>query len=236
MAQKQSKKNAFVSRDEGALLRKQARGGNLPGTKEEPKPAEAVTPVTTAKTTAELYVQQAKNIVIGTEDDYANATNILLSVKNAAELAELEKNKVLVPAEQVVKAEKARWKPIEMLFKEINDLIRPKMKKYLDDKEEAARQALATLNKQIASGQIKKETTIARKEDEIYANVPAKTVYTGSGSSSARKVAKLKITNESLIPDEYWVIDEVKLRKDVVTAGKKVPGAEVVYENSIAII
>lgn len=201
-----------------------------------PVKAQEVTPFTTAKTAAEQYIEQAKAIVVATEENYADATEILTSIKNAAQLAELEKNKVLIPAEQVVKAEKARWKPIEALFTQINDIIRPKMKAYLDAKEAKAKAELETLNKKIASGQIKKEETIARIENEIYSNVPAKTVHTGSGSSSARKVAKLKIVNPALIPDEYWVIDEVKLRKDVVSLDKIVPGAEKVFENSIAII
>jgi len=40
-----------------------------------------------------------------------------------------------------------------------------------------------------------------------------------------RKAKVLKITDESLIPKKYWVIDEVALRRDL-EAGIKVPGAE----------
>ena len=234
------KSKPFISREEGAKLRQQAKAGTtvivIP---DEPK-KEEVTPVMTAKSTAELYLAKATglmtNIEEATEQDYATATEILATIKNAAELAELEKNKILIPAEQVVKVEKARWKPIEALFKQINDTLRPRMKKFLDHKEAKATAELQKLQSQIDSGHIKKAETIAKKEDAIYATVPAKTVYASSGSSSARKVAKLEITDTNLIPDEYWVIDEVKLRKDVVNLDKIVPGAKKVYENSIAII
>jgi hypothetical protein len=231
---KKEEKKPFVSREAGAKFRQQARGGNLPGVVEVK--TEVVTPVATAKTTAELYLQKAKDLLIDLEQHYAEATEIMSTVKNAAKLAELEKNKVLIPAEQVVKAEKARWKPIEKLFEEIDSILRPRMKKFLDDKEAKAREELAKLQSQIDSGHIKKASTIAQKEDAIYSSVPAKTIHTGSGSSSARKIAKLKIVNRDLIPDQYWVIDEVKLRADVVTKDMIVPGAEKVWENSIAII
>lgn len=197
---------------------------------------EQVTPVQRSKTTAEKYLEIARAITINTEEDRAKATEILVQIKNAAELAELEKNKVLIPAEQVVKAEKARWKPIEQLFKEINEIIRPKINKFITDQEAKAQAELAKLQQQVATGHIKKEETIARREEAIYSNVPAKTVYSGGGGSSVRKVAKLKITNPDLVPDEFWVIDEVKLRKAVVTEDREVPGAEKVWENSIAII
>lgn len=197
---------------------------------------EETTPIQTAKSTAEKYLDMAKNLKVATEEDYASATEILTSIKSAATLAELEKNKVLVPAKEVVKAETARWKPIENLFEQVNLLIRPKMKKFLDDKEEQARQELAKLQKQVDAGQIKKQETIDRKTDEIISALPSKTVMAGTGSSAARKIAKLKINDPALIPDEYWVIDEVKLRRDVVANDMKVPGAEKVWENSIAII
>lgn len=190
----------------------------------------------TSKTLAEKYVDTAKRLVVETESEYTTATEILLKIKEVSRLAEEEKDKVLKPAKQIVKAETARWKPIELLFEQINNIVRPKMKAYLDAKEAKAMAELAALNKKVASGVIKREETIARKEEEIYSSVPQKTVYTGQGASAARKVATLVVTDINLIPDEYWVVDMVKLRKDVVSLEKEVPGAKREMEISISII
>lgn len=184
----------------------------------------------------ETFVSLAEKQKVETEEDYQNATEMLLKVKAAEKRAEEEKNKVLKPLKEAVKAETNRWKPLEAVIEKINSILRPRMKKYIDAKEEKARQELAKLQKDIDKGRIKNGTTIAKREDEIYSSVPATTVHTGSGASNVRKVAKLKIVNPELIPDEYWIIDEVKLRKDVVTLEKTVPGAERVFENSIAIL
>lgn len=182
------------------------------------------------------YVQLAEKLTVQSEEQYTEATTMLLQVKAAEKRAEEEKNKVLKPLNEAVKAERARWKPIEVVFEKINAIIRPKMLHFVNERERKAKADLEKLNKQIASGQIKKEETIARKEEAIYSSVPATTVHTGSGAATTRKVKKLVIVNRDLIPDEFWVVDEVKLREAVIKQEREVPGAKWEYENSLAII
>jgi len=191
--------------------------------------------VKTVKTTAEQYIQVAENLKILTEEDYTEATNILLRAKEAAKLAEEEKNKVLKPLKAALKAEQDRWKPLESLFTKINELVRPKMLGFVNEKERKARAEQEALAKKIEAGMIKKAETIERHVERIKDIVPDRTIHTGSGSSSIRKIKTMNIVNESQIPDEFWVIDMVKLREAVLKKDIAVPGTTVTYENSLAI-
>jgi hypothetical protein len=55
-----------------------------------------------------------------------------------------------------------------------------------------------------------------------------KVIRTSEGSASQRKVQKLVVTDESQIPEEYWIrtLDEAKLLQDL-KAGVTVPGAKI---------
>jgi hypothetical protein len=50
-----------------------------------------------------------------------------------------------------------------------------------------------------------------------------------------RGLRTVVITDENLIPDEFWVIDEVALRKAVLKDGRKIPGTKIGKKNSIAV-
>mgnify|MGYP001561248910 CR=1 FL=1 len=71
--------------------------------------------------------------------------------------------------------------------------------------------------------------TAERKLDEIQKT--EKTVHTDHGSVQFRKIKKIRIVDENLIPDKYWVPDNVLIRKDLL-AGIPVNGCEV-YEEEI---
>jgi hypothetical protein len=181
------------------------------------------------------YLKEANEFVITTEEEQLKAVETLGQIKDARKRAEAEKLKILAPAKQIIAAEKERWAPLEDMLDQVDKILRDKMLKYITAKEEKAKEDLKKLDSKIESGAISRPETIARKQDEIYASVPAKTVRSSSGvGSSTRQIKKLSIDNPELIPDEYWVIDEVKLKADVF-ADVKVPGASYKYENSLAI-
>ena len=217
------KKNTFTSRDNKAQEKK--------GTLQKKEDT-----ATELKQVGENYIRQAEKIKIENEADHVEAVRFLNRKKESEALAKAEMNKVLEPAKKIVKVETERWKPVFDVFKKVDELVRGKVVKYINDKEAKAAAELATLQKKIDAGSITKEETIDRKREEIYAGVPSKTVHTGIGGSTIRKIKKLKIENPALIPDEFWIIDEVKLREAVIKLERQVPGATWEYENSISII
>lgn len=63
---------------------------------------------------------------------------------------------------------------------------------------------------------------------------PAKSVQTEAGNVTARKVKKFKVSDEGLIPDQYWMLDEAKIGK-AVRAGIDVPGVQVWEEETLSV-
>src|SRR3990167_373589 len=53
------------------------------------------------------------------------------------------------------------------------------------------------------------------------------------GSSTARKVVKWRVKNESKVPDKYWVLDDIAIGK-AISDGKDIPGIEKYFDVSIA--
>lgn len=77
----------------------------------------------------------------------------------------------------------------------------------------------------------------AREEAETDGRTPsliesAKVVVPVSADVKTRKFPVLKVTNFALVPDEYKLIDEAKVR-NAIAAGHTVPGAEIVIEERV---
>lgn len=78
-----------------------------------------------------------------------------------------------------------------------------------------------------------KEETGIKKIEELGNEI--KTIQTENTQLQRRKVRVAYIVNAELVPDEYWIIDEVRVKRDAL-AGKLIPGVEIREETQIAII
>lgn len=134
-----------------------------------------------------------------------------------------EKEKITVPLEQALKAERARWKPIEAEIKPAIDIVRGKMSDYQTAEIKRARDEEARIAARVGEGKGKlKVETAVKKFSEI--ERADKKVATDAGMVKFREDKKLKIMDESLIPREYLIVDERKVLADL-KAGKSVMGA-----------
>ena len=101
---------------------------------------------------------------------------------------------------------------------------------------EAAKQQ-AKLN---AQHEKKVEKAIAQGKDvselppPVQVAAPVKSVETGAGAVTARKVKKFKITDPSLVPKDYWIIDEGMVGK-AVRAGLEIPGVQTWEEETLSV-
>ena len=198
--------------------------------------AEAPAPEVTVKTKAQQYLEDAKKFVIASDADNQKAIDTIKAIKELTTSATKDRDLLLDPAKATVTAINNRWKPGLKFLEESEQLFRDKVNKYADDKDAAALAELNKLNNKVQNGAISRPDTIARKTEEIKGSIVSKNIFTGSASATNTKIGKLEIVDRNLIPDEYWIIDEVKLRKDVVDLKKEVAGAKVVYKNSVTII
>ena len=133
-------------------------------------------------------------------------------------------------------------------LQEAEKIIKAKIGGYLTAQKEAARkeqEALQAKAEQERKEEIlklqlagKKTAAAALKKEPVVAEL-ANVENTGNlpGGMQARKVFKFTITDAALLPREYLMADEVKIRKVVNALGLecRIPGVEVIAENQIAV-
>jgi hypothetical protein len=153
-----------------------------------------------------------------TVEDYNSGGYLLKLFSEVTKRAKGEKSKTLEPAELTVKRIKEQWKPFEDGLKAAVVHIKAEMESYLKAQEikEAQQRAKILLDQRT-----KPET----KEAKLAA------VFTPP-TENTRSVLRLEITDELLIPREFLMIDEVKL-KAALREGQKVPGARLVNDKII---
>jgi hypothetical protein len=62
-----------------------------------------------------------------------------------------------------------------------------------------------------------------------------KTIKSGSGSATAREVSKFEVINPMLVPDEYWVIDESRVRARINSGVTEILGVRIWKETALTI-
>lgn len=200
------------------------------------KKIEAVVPIEQQKkTAAEKWLEDVKKFDVDGPESRTKAIEKLGEIKQATKDAEKERDLLLDPAKATVKAITNKWKPVLNVFEEADAVLRKKVTDHDAAVKAKALADLAKLDKKVEAGTISRPETIAKNTANILGTLPSRVVATSTGSAQTRQVPKLSIDDKNLIPDEYWIIDEVALRKAVVVEKKTVPGASIKYEDSLAI-
>lgn len=179
-------------------------------------------------------VATANEMVINSEDTNKAATDQLSEIKKAQKLIEIEKQKVLGPLNEAVKAERDRWRPIENFASEAESIIKTKMLGWYNvvrKKAEEERQRIEN------DARIKKAATIEKKMEEVKVEqqkaAPVVVKTESGGGSQIKKIQVFKIHDEKLIPREFLTPDVQKI-KQAIKDGRAVPGAGYVTEETIA--
>jgi hypothetical protein len=167
-------------------------------------------------------VDSALSIKAVTAQNMPQATELLSRLNILNDRIEAEEDKITVPLEQALKAERARWKPAKSAYKTGIDYLRNLISVFQTNEVKRIRAEEAKVAQQINDGKITLEKGI-KKIDKIE-QVEEK-VKTDNGSVSFREDQVLKITDRLSIPKYYWIVDEDLLLADL-KAGKVVTGAE----------
>lgn len=170
-------------------------------------------------------VAEAESIEIKNAKDMEKAVELLSTMNKIGDRIEEEKQKTLKPANEVVKAIRAQWKPIESMYDTGISLLRSKMSKYQTQAKAIADEEAARIAARVGKGKgkLQAETAMA-KIDEL--EKPESLVTTEAGAVKFRTDRVLKITDTTLIPRMFLIPDE-KLILTALKAGEKVPGCEI---------
>jgi hypothetical protein len=173
-----------------------------------------------------VYERVAEKLVLESAEDMVGAVKMLSETNKVADRVKEEKEKVTKPLLEALNAERARWKPIETAVANAVALIRGKMMDYQKKTEEENRIKEEKLMARVEKGTMRVDTAVTKMNQLPDAKA---SVTTDSGMVQWTTVKKLVITDEGLIPREYLVIDQVKV-KEALKKGVVVSGAQLVEE------
>jgi SMC interacting uncharacterized protein involved in chromosome segregation len=166
-------------------------------------------------------IERSSSIVVDSTESLTEATALLSQLNKNLDRVKEEKEKVLKPLREAANAEKARWEPLEKMFKpaiaHLRTVISAYQTKLVQEKEAADAKLAARVGE--GKGKLKAETAVRKMtetaiEDKIQTNV---------GGLSFRSKKQIKVIDPDQIPDQYWMIDE-KAILDALTSGIPVPG------------
>lgn len=197
------------------------------------------------------FLVQATALKVVTADQYEAATDTLKTVKSRWAAIEAERVKIKKPIDDAAKAVQNLFRvPLETLAS-AEQVIKGKLALYLKAQEQAAREAQAKLDeaarkqrealevraaKAEESGKVEKAEALQQQAAAVVAPIVTVAAPKVTGLAT-KKVWKYRIVNPTLVPDEYWVIDESKLSKvtQALKADTNIPGIEVYEENQLSV-
>lgn len=194
---------------------------------------------------------QANAVIIATPKENALAIDLKAKLKEIGQTIKTRKEEITKPLNVALKSARELFAPIEEQYETAENIVGKKLLAY---KQKVEAEALAEeakiaaklkaerkkLEAEVEAGKLTAEKAEQKldaklqKAEEKIEQIPQtpKTVKTSFGNVQFRKIKKVRIIDLNLIPDIYWVIDEVKLRKDVL-AGMVVPGAIMFEEETV---
>lgn len=183
------------------------------------------------KRTVTMATNSAQELVIEDQEGLAAAADARAKVKTAIAAVEERSDLWTRPAYAAYKTAmdnaKKIYGPLLEDLKAAGKIIDGKLityKRAVDEKARIEREKIAA---QVESGRLKNEETIDRKMNAIE-TVNKNVEGDKGGTITFKKKRVLVITDRNAIPDEYWFVDEVLLRKNGLAKGAPaIPGTKV---------
>lgn len=194
--------------------------------------------ISVAKQKSTLALKAANDIsAIQDEVQLTSASKILSRIKATQKLVKEKKEGITKPLNKALENVRELFRPIETSCKEAEGIVKGKMVEYSDKVKEENRIATEKLAKRVEKGTMKVETA-ANKITEL--ETAPEQVHNEIGAAQFRIEREVVVEDESKIPTQYWVLDMVKVRKDVLgnaskgIAPLKIPGVKVIEKTSVS--
>lgn len=172
---------------------------------------------------------------VNTPEDLEAISDKIKNVKEILKIIKAEKEKFVAPAKQIIEEARTKYDPYIKDCDNAELVLKSKATAYMVAQEVIRKEEEDKIAKKLEDGKIKTETAVKRIEKLPEA---PKNVQTEKSGLQLRKRKVAVIQDPNLIPDEYWVIDEVKVRKDALDREKnglpQIPGVIITEEASSA--
>lgn len=165
-------------------------------------------------------VKKAQNFEITSALEMKEAVIMLSELNKYSDRINLEKEKITKPLNEALKAERNRWKSIEIDLNNAIDITRKIITTYQTTETARVQKEAEKIATRTTGGFLLPETAI-RKLDEI--KKPEEVVATNSGEVQFATTKKFEVINISLVPTDYLIANEPAIRVSMKN-GIELPG------------
>jgi len=169
-----------------------------------------------------VVVAKKSNFKITSQETLTQANEVMKTLKVAKKYITEQKASVIGPLLLATKNTRELFRPIEEKINGAEYTLKAGVLAYKKTVDEAIAKQKEKIEKKVEAG----ETTFEKASEKIE-KVEAKT-----DEFKTQKRREIEITDESKIPQEYYKLDLVLLRKDAL-AGKEIAGVKVVVKEVV---
>lgn len=159
-----------------------------------------------------------EDTIILSDEDLQGVSDKIKNIKTLGKFIKQKKEAFTAPAKEIIEQAKEMFDGPIKECTNAEELLKQKAAKYLTAKEEARVKAQTKIEKDLESGKIKKVETAVSKLEALPEQ--QKSVKTESSSLRMVKRKVAEIVDPSLVPDKYWIINEVLLKKETLELDK----------------
>ena len=176
-----------------------------------------------------------ESVKIKSDEDLAQVSDKVKELKTRLKMIEEKKEAFVGPAKLIIAEAKNIFDEAIAWFKNAEKELKGKASAYMLEKERINREKEAKIAKHLEAGKIDTDKAISKLE-----KLPetSKSVNTGESKMQMRKIWNAYIVDPKQIPDEFWVIDESRVKREAKERHKnglpQIPGVEMREEASIA--
>lgn len=168
------------------------------------------------------FIKKSESLKIKTPDDMAVAAETLSNINKYADAVKKKQESLTKPLNEALKNIRAMFAPLKDSLDDAILKIRGAMTTYQTESKRIADNEAAKIAARVGEGKGKISVdTAVKKMSEI--DKPKNTVTVENGQIKFKTVQKFEIIDVSLLPKEYILPDEVKIRA-VMKIGTQLPG------------
>ena len=187
--------------------------------------------MTDIKIKSEAIEKMVNETKITCESELKSVADKIKEIKELGKVIKEQKEKYTKPAQSIINEARSKYLPYEKICSEAEVALKAKADMYMGDQERERLRKEESIARRAEKGQLREETAI-RKLEEI--GEEKKSIDTGEAQLQRKTVKSVVIVDREKIPHEYWVVDEVKVRK-VALAGVEIPGVTVKEKSQMVI-
>jgi len=178
--------------------------------------------IATIKKESAEVLGQVSSFKLKSQTDLERSNELLKSIGDKQKQIKQAKDFLVRPLKEHVKKIENEFLPIEIELKRVEGELKGQQLVYLQKvREEVAAKSVA-ISEKAEKGEL----------DEVKAGQKILKQEAKLDNFKTMKIKKVVIENPQIVPDEYWVIDEVAVRRDAL-AGKQIAGVAIKIEEVI---